>query len=379
VILTAYTLFKLPNFSNNQILKQKLIQIANNDLFIQEQISNSSLAYLALLLDKGFGVNLKNKVFKILDNKIDIDSRGAFLETNKNIIWQYYETPIKNTALYLKALVADKRESPILDKVLRWLLNSRAKDGAWGSTNNTITVIDAFTDFLQWKRETESNFFLELFINNKSKNGFDFNPETILDQFRKEIPLQDLEFNKINTIKFLKTNRNNLPNNFYYDLSLKYYLPADQIPPRDEGFSIIREFYRLDDKENKNPLNEAKVGDVIRGHLQITVPKSRNFVIVEDYIPAGMEIVNIELATEEKSLRLQEKELKGREFYPDFKEIRDDRLFLFKENLNPGLYEFDYYVRALIKGKFNHLPVQVSEMYFPENFGRTDGKYFEIK
>jgi len=43
------------------------------------------------------------------------------------------------------------------------------------------------------------------------------------------------------------------------------------------------------------------------------------------------------------------------------------------------VYEFDYYVRALIRGKFTHLPAVVSEMYFPENFGRTNGGYFEIK
>ena len=379
IILAAYTLSRLPGFTNRYILTQKVIDIANNDLFIHDQISNVSLAYLANLLTKGFDPYLKNKIFAVLDNRIDIDSRGAFLETGQNIIWRYYETPIKNTALYLKAQVAAKSENPILDKVLRWLLNSRSKDGAWGSTQNTITVIDAFTDFLQWKRETESNFTLELFINKEAEGSFEFNPETILDKFRKEVALQELEFNKNNTIKFVKTNLNNSPNNLYYDLSLKYYLPAEQIPPRDEGFSITREFYNLGDKENENPLGEAETGEVLRGHIQITVPAARNFAIIEDYIPAGMEIVNLELATEEKSLRLQEKELKGRELTPDFKEIRDDRVFLYKENLSPGVYEFDYYVRALIPGKFTHLPAVVSEMYFPENFGRTSGGYFEIK
>ncbi|MCK4781436.1 hypothetical protein KAS79_00725 [Candidatus Parcubacteria bacterium] len=379
IILTSYTLFRLPNFKDNYFLKQKIIQIAQNDLFIQEQISNNSLAYLAILSTKDFDANLKNKIFTVLDNRINIDSRGAFLETNKNIIWRYYETSIKNTALYLKALAVDKRDNQILDKVLRWLLNSRAKDGAWGSTNNTITVVDSFTDFLVWKKETESNFGLDLFINEQKQGDFNFNPETILDQFRKKISLSDLKFGKNNTIEFLKTNHNNLPNNLYYDLALKYYLPADQIPPRDEGFSISKEFYKLDDKENKNPLREAKVGDVLRGHIQITIPTSRNFTAIEDYIPAGMEIVNLSLATEEKSLRLQEKELQGRELRPDFKEIRDDRVFLFKETLKPGVYEFDYYVRALIKGKFIHLPAIASEMYFPENFGRTAGTYFEIK
>jgi len=170
-----------------------------------------------------------------------------------------------------------------------------------------------------------------------------------------------------------------LPNAYYYDLALRYYLPIDQIPPRDEGFTIKRSFYQLDDKKNENPVLKGKVGEILRGHLQIIVPKTSNFVAIEDFIPAGMEIVNLDLATEQKSLRLQEKELSNRELYPDFKEMRDDRLFLFVEHLEPGIYEFDYFVRPLIKGKFIQLPAVVSEMYFPENFGRTSGVYFEVE
>ncbi|PIW92346.1 MAG: hypothetical protein COZ89_00405 [Candidatus Nealsonbacteria bacterium CG_4_8_14_3_um_filter_37_23] len=390
VILTAYTLFNLPNFTKDEALREKIISIANDNLFINEQISNSSLPYLAILLTKGnFAEYFKNKVFQVLENRIDIDSRGAFLETNKNFLWYYYETPIKNTALLLKALSADERDIKVLDKVVRWILNSKKKDGAWGSTNNTVTVIDAFSDFLEWRRETESDFTLALEINNRKEGEYRFYEETILDQFRKEVPLRDLKFNQLNTVDFLKENHNDLPNNLYYDMSLKYFLPAEQIPPRDEGFSITREFYNVDDEENKNPLKEAKVGDVLRAHLEITVPAVRNFAMVEDYIPAGFEIVNLELETEQKSLLLKERDDPQYDYYywryndrtlrPDFKELHDDRAFLFKENLSPGVYEFDYYVRALTKGKFTHLPAVVSEMYFPENFGRTPGGYFEIK
>ena len=48
-------------------------------------------------------------------------------------------------------------------------------------------------------------------------------------------------------------------------------------------------------------------------------------------------------------------------------------------HLSPGVYEYDYFVRALIPGKYHHLPAVVSEMYFPENFGRTRGEYFAVK
>jgi uncharacterized protein YfaS (alpha-2-macroglobulin family) len=379
VILTAYTLFNLPSFKKDGLLREKIVEIVKDDLFLKERISNTSLSYLAILMTKGFDESLKKKVFETLDNRIDIDARGAFLEPNKNFLWYYYETPIKDTALYLKAKVAARDDDPILEKVLRWILNSRKKDGAWGSTNNTLAVIDSLTDFLEWKRETESDFILEILLNEESLGSFHFNPQTILDQFKKEVQIKDLKFNQNNIVEFKKENKNPLLNSYYYDLSLKYYLPAEKIPPRDEGFTIVRNVYTLEDKEGKNPISQAKVGDVLRVNLQITVPKTRNYVMIEDFIPAGMEIVNLDLATEQKSLRLQERELKGREFYPDFKEIHDDRAFLFKENVPPGVYEFDYYVRALIKGKFTHLPAVISEMYFPENFGRTAGGYFEIK
>jgi len=389
LILTAYVLFSLddPRYKNDNILNEQINALANDDFFIDEKISNTSLAYLGIMAGGNFGndvlgINkdpLKKKILDTLDNRIKIDSRGSFLETNKNFLWYYYETPVKNTALYLKALVANRSSNPITDKVLRWLMASRAKDGAWGSTNNTITAVDAMTDYLSWKRETESDFVLNLAINGKNESSYHFGKNTILDQLTKQFSLSDLKFNENNTVQFAKENKNDLPNNFYYDMSLKYYLPQDQIAPRDEGFSITREFYAVSDLKNQNPLKEAKVGDVLREHLTVTVSKSRNFVGIEDFIPAGMEIVNLDLATEQKSLLLQDPISQARDFNPDFKELRNDRAFLYRDNVAPGVYEFDYYTRALIKGRFTHLPAVVSEMYFPENFGRTAGGYFDIK
>lgn len=389
LILAAYVLFSLDtlNYKNNIPLNQKLGDIVKDDLFLKERISNTSLAYLGIMAgadlgdgSSGIGRNpFKKKILDTLDNRINIDSRGSFLEMNKNHLWYYYETPVKNTALYLKAIVANKSNNPIADKVLRWLLASRAKDGSWGSTNNTITAVDAMTDYLAWKRETESEFTLNLAVNGNKESSFLFNKATILDQNSKVFPLSALKTNENNIILFTKENKNNLSNNFYYDMSLKYYLPQDKIAPRDEGFSITREFYAVGDLKNKTPLKEAKVGDVLREHLVVTVSESRNFVGIEDYIPAGMEIVNLDLATEQKSLLLQDPISQGRSFDPNFKELRNDRAFLYRDNIAPGVYEFDYYTRALIKGKFTHLPAVVSEMYFPENFGRTAGGYFEIK
>ncbi|MCK5084926.1 MAG: hypothetical protein KAQ64_04705, partial [Candidatus Pacebacteria bacterium] len=391
VILATNSLLEIKEYGKiNPSLINYIKGLRNDKLLLNEQISNTSLATLAVMLSGNeniFGKGYKDEVFNVLENKIDIDSRGAFLPSGKNVIWQYYGTQTKDTALLLKALSKNERDNEILDKILRWLLRSRSKDGSWGSTSNTISVVDAMTDYLIWQRETESEFTLKVLLDDEEKQSFDYNADTILNQNSLEIPVSDIGLGTFSQLSFEKEDHNELNNNFYYDISLKYFLPIDTIPPRDEGFSITREFYRLEDKEGENPVTQASPGDVLRGQIKVFVPEGRNFVAVEDFIPAGVELINFNLATENKSLLAEEQNDQGwwRDYYnnkklrPDMKELRDDRLFLFKENLRAGEYEYDYFVRVLIPGKFHHLPAVVSEMYFPENFARTAGRYFEVK
>lgn len=435
IILSAHALSRVPGFENVSGIQERISRIAEDSKYIREDSSNVSLSYLALVLTKGYPEDLKDDVYAQLENRLVIDGRGASLSLQgRDRLYQYYETPIKDTALLIKALAADDRDIAILDKVLRWILASRSKDGSWGSTNNTVAVIDALTDFLNWKKESESEFNLSMTLDSRQVGEMTFDKSNILKSFEKFLTMDTLEKGKIQTFTFTKRNINDAPNKYYYDMLLKYFLPVEKIPPRDEGFAITREFYKLDDEQNTQPIYEAKQGDVLRGHLTITVPEVRNLMSVEDFIPAGMELVNLKLATEDASLQKPEfdneyqqyprgsieggsetpqgklsqffskirffpssasilpfigmKELGdeyyGKRFKPtlalqsDAEELRDDRLFLFVERVTPGVYHYDYFVRALVPGTFHHLPAITNEMYFPENFGRTRGELFEI-
>jgi len=457
VILTAYILNDIESLSGKKGDLQTLVLNAIKDKkYLNEDMSSMTLAYLAILTaDKSYSRTTAALVMTTLENRIDIDGRGAYLKGNaRNQIYRFYETRATDTGLLLKALVAQKIEHPLIDKIMRWLLRSRDKDGAWGSTNTTLAVIDGMTDYLNWQRETESDFLLTGNLDGKKVFGFDFNKNTILDTFTQFLPIDAFPQNKTVTLKFDRQNRNELKNNFYYDMSLKYFLPVDKIAPRDEGITITRELFKVADAENKTPVRNAKVGDVLRGKITITAPKDYNFVSIEDFIPAGFELVNFDLATEDQSLlkndnsnidnnngrggaygldygatallavpnttvesagffkrswlgikefflgtqetpipatpentvsgqtnlpNLDQVQKLTRTFYSDNKELHDDRLFLFKEHLSPGVYEYEYYIRALVPGTFHHLPARVEEMYLPEVFGRTAGEYFVVE
>jgi uncharacterized protein YfaS (alpha-2-macroglobulin family) len=51
---------------------------------------------------------------------------------------------------------------------------------------------------------------------------------------------------------------------------------------------------------------------------------------------------------------------------------------LFADYLNRGTYEYSYTMRATLPGDYKVIPTVASEFYFPEVFGRSDGRLLSI-
>jgi len=110
VILTMYVLTQVYG-DNNDFVKELSPflseKIFGTDKFLNETIDNISLTNLALMLSRNpdfYSQEIKEKVYKALENRISIDARGAYLKLSDNTNWAYYETAEKDTALMLKAL-----------------------------------------------------------------------------------------------------------------------------------------------------------------------------------------------------------------------------------------------------------------------------------
>lgn len=391
-------------------------KLIKDDSFINEKISSMSLAYLAVLTAKDYSKSDREKVYEALENRIDIDGRGAYLASTANANYGFYETPIKNTALTLSAFVAHEDMHETLPNMLRWLLASRDHRGVWGSTQNTFTVVSAMVDYLKWQKETEAHFTLRGLLDGIEIFDYEFNPKNVFETFTHFVGIDSLPREKLLPLAFEKEDKNGRENNLYYDMALKYYLPTESLPPRDEGITITRDMYALDDEKEITSLNKAKVGDVLKGKLVLTIPDSYSHLSVEDFIPAGFEIVNFNLSTEDQSLNQSEDayydewssaddgfvasvfsslgslwggsqtaQVYGqynyggsygeskRTLYPTHTESHDDRVFLYVSSIEPGVYEYEYYLRALVPGTFKHLPARAEQLYFPEVFGRTSG------
>jgi hypothetical protein len=171
------------------------------------------------------------------------------------------------------------------------------------------------------------------------------------------------------------------PARLFFSLLLRRPVKAEELPPRDAGLLLEREFFPL---AGDAAVQNARRGEVLRGKLRLFSPVERLGVEVKVPLPAGAELVDTSLGGESAAF-LPEK-IPGLFPAPRFlpfqsgprKELRDSELFLSWERLPAGETEVEFFLRARNPGKFSLLPATAVETSFPENFGSSAGGSFEI-
>jgi uncharacterized protein YfaS (alpha-2-macroglobulin family) len=191
-----------------------------------------------------------------------------------------------------------------------------------------------------------------------------------------------------------------------------YYLTVQEVPkvrpvnPEEQGIVVERWYEHYDRAE---PIISAMEGELVRIRLRVTVPTERQFLVLDDALPAGLEAVDLSLRTAsltpgpgvgEQTRYLSPEQAEGenesgnggtpidRWYYGswdsgwwspfDHKELRDDRVMYTATVLWKGTYDVTYLARATTPGTFVRPPAQAEEMYNPAVYGRSDGGFFTV-
>ncbi|MEP6731262.1 MAG: Ig-like domain-containing protein, partial [bacterium] len=182
--------------------------------------------------------------------------------------------------------------------------------------------------------------------------------------------------------------------------AMYYYLNVTEVPlappvtPEDRGIQVERWYERID---GGAPIQSVAEGDLVRVRLRITVPEVREFVVLDDALPAGLEAVDLSLRTASTlpgpGVKRDEpagEALESEEFTwygswdsgwwsPfDHHELRDDRVVYSATMLWKGSYTASYIARATTPGTFIRPPAHAEEMYNPAVNGRSDGGTFVV-
>ncbi len=148
----------------------------------------------------------------------------------------------------------------------------------------------------------------------------------------------------------------------------------------DNGFKVERRYV---DPDTGAPVTAFRAGQLVRVIVGVSTLTQRNWVAVEDHLPAGFEAVNTRLATSQQASGTQRSPRYGNGYYRytygwNQIELHDDRVLAFADRMS-GRLELTYLARATLPGTFQALPARAEEMYAPATNGRSPARAVTVQ
>jgi len=348
------------------------------------KLSHYAKAYLALSMALiPTAANSLETLTSDLVNAAILSATGAHWEEPKPDWWAM-NTDTRSTAIILDALVQLDPDNPLLPNIVRWLMTAR-REGIWETTQETAWALIALTDWMVATGELRGSFALSASLNGDLLHEGRATPETIRESTLLTLSAAEMLADEMNR---LTISRGPGEGRLYYSAHLAVHLPVEDVEPLDRGIIVYRQYLPADDTSSTADAGTAQVGESIRVRLTIIAPHDLYYAVVEDPIPAGCEAIDTSLDTtslfDATPSLFRETENSWRSFYwwwwrwYSRTEMRDEKVVLFADYLSAGTYTYEYSLRAVQPGEYRVLPTSAYEFYFPEVFGRSDGRLFTV-
>jgi uncharacterized protein YfaS (alpha-2-macroglobulin family) len=305
-----------------------------------------------------------------------LSSSGAHWEEGETDYWNW-NTDTRTTAIALNAFVQIDAQNPITANAVRWLMAHR-EGGHWASTQETAWTLIALTNWLTASKELEADYQYAVGLNGDVLEQGNATKENLTNTVKLQVELKDLLEDEINYLVFT---RGEGEGNLYYTAYMSTSLPVESIQPLDQGVSLSREYFTLDDP--KHPITEIERGELVRVRLTVVVPAAVHYIVIDDPLPAGLEAVDASLNTSMEvpsSYTREDYDERGWGWWYFYnQEIRDEKVTLSTDYLPAGTYVYTYLARASTAGTFKVIPPTASEFYFPDVGGRGAGSVFVVR
>jgi len=240
----------------------------------------------------------------------------------------------------------------------------------------------ALTEFMQGTGELAGNFSYQAEVNGGALAQGQAGGDTRLSDVSAEVPVAQLYAEYPNA---LNIQRGEGPGRLYYTAYLNVMRPVEDVEALSSGISLERGYYPLAESPEAGlpaPIQSAPAGDSIRVRLTLTLEHEAYYLAVEDYIPAGAEILNASLKTSQQGLSEYNRAAPFEDgwgwWYFNDPQIYDDHIAWTADSLPAGTYELTYLLTINQPGEYRVLPARAWEFYFPEVQGSSAGAIFEI-
>jgi len=353
---------------------------------VRDQLSPWAIGFLALSLDSF--TSTSQNIPTLLSNlqATAIRSASGVHWEAETLDWHNMTSTLSNSAIVLYTLAQLEPESTLIPDAVNYLMSNRNTSGCWNSSYENTWILLAMDEVMKVSGELDSNYGFSASVNGSPVAIGQADGETQLNPVVASVPVSDLYPQDPNA---LVIQREPGTGRLYYTAALTVYRPVEDAAPIDQGISVSRAYYPPGvDLQTATPIESTQVGDALTARLTIVVPTDVYNFVVEDYIPAGTEILNTNL----KTSQLGEYEEPGPLYDPrtpfshgwgwwlfDPARIYDDHISWTASYLPAGTYDLTYTLVILQAGEYRILPAHAWMFYFPEVQGNSAGEVLEIK
>ena len=347
---------------------------------IRHQLSPWAQAFLALTLENiSPGDPRIREIYSDLEANAIRSATGTHWEGQgaKNNL----ESPIFSTSVVVYALAHNDPASLTIPEAVRYLMSNRGSDGAWASTYETAWAILSLTEVMKGTGELSGDFDFAATLNGIGLLEVSAGGDAKLNPVNAYVPVGSLYPNDPNALSIY---REEGAGRLYYMAHLNVLRPVDDVTPLDQGIHVTRRYETADGNQLSPETGfSSTIGEPMVVKLTITLKQAAYHLVVEDYIPAGAEILNTNLKTSQQ-IAIEPDPRDPFRFgwgwwYFNNPLIFDERIAWSAEYVPAGTYELSYVLVPNLPGEYRVLPTRAWEFYFPKVQGHSAGAVFAIR
>ncbi|MEP7076277.1 MAG: DUF6049 family protein [Acidobacteriota bacterium] len=333
-------------------------------------------------------------ILHFLNNRTTETAATANFVTNYGDgAWLIMYSNRRADGVLLEAMIKADPKNDLIPKLVRGLLDHRVK-GAWSNTQENVFILLALDKYFNAFEKVTPDFVTKIWLGGTYAGEEVFKGRSV-DSNVLNIPMSYL-VDQGGTSNLILDREG--AGRLYYRIGMKYAPKNLKLAPADYGFTVLRKYEAVDNaddvKQNADGSWAIKAGARVRIRLTMVAQARRYHVALVDNLPAGLEILNPELATTEaipadSQPNTSVVEMGSRSYgynswwwrqnWFEHQNFRDERAEAFTSLLWEGVYNYSYVTRATTPGQFVVPPAKAEEMYHPETFGRTGTDFVRVE
>jgi uncharacterized protein YfaS (alpha-2-macroglobulin family) len=345
-----------------------------NEVFnemLQEE-SKSGLSYramLALTLNRfGRTKEASKIVHAINERSVESDEIGKYWKDNVSG-WYWYQAPIETQTMLIEAYDEIIKDEKSVESMKVWLIKNK-QNNRWSSTKATTEAVYALFSLGKSWLNAEEGITVKAGNENvyPPKNANEPSEINASGYFKKSWKGADIQ-PSLATIQVDKKS----PGVMYGGLFWQYFEQLDKITPAQSNLKIKKELYLktyTDKGVQLQPITEStpiKVGDLVTVRCVLQSDRDLSYIHLKDMRASGFEPVNVFSSYKWKD---------GLGYYES---TRDASTNFFISFMQPGVYVFEYDVKANNAGTFSNGITTIQNMYAPEFSAHTQGIKVQIQ